>query len=67
MSRRYDEALELITRFWSGDRVTLHGEFYDVDDVALPPTPEQRPRIPILVAGSGPTAGRCAGARAGTG
>jgi alkanesulfonate monooxygenase SsuD/methylene tetrahydromethanopterin reductase-like flavin-dependent oxidoreductase (luciferase family) len=54
VSRRYDEALELITRFWSGDRVTFHGEFYDVDDVALLPTPAQRPRIPILVAGFWP-------------
>lgn len=54
VSRRYDEALELITRFWSGERVTFHGEFYDVDDVALLPTPEQRPRIPILVAGFWP-------------
>jgi alkanesulfonate monooxygenase SsuD/methylene tetrahydromethanopterin reductase-like flavin-dependent oxidoreductase (luciferase family) len=50
VGRRYDEALELLTRFWSGERVTSHGEFYDVDDVALLPTPAQRPRIPILVA-----------------
>lgn len=54
VSRRYDEALELITRFWSGERVTFHGEFYDADDVALLPKPEQRPRIPILVAGFWP-------------
>ncbi|WP_109471950.1 LLM class flavin-dependent oxidoreductase [Ornithinimicrobium cavernae] len=54
VSRRYDEALELISRFWSGERVTFHGEFYDVDDVALLPTPVQRPRIPILVAGFWP-------------
>jgi alkanesulfonate monooxygenase SsuD/methylene tetrahydromethanopterin reductase-like flavin-dependent oxidoreductase (luciferase family) len=50
VARRYDEALDLLTRFWSGERVTFHGEFYDVDDVALLPTPAQRPRIPILVA-----------------
>ncbi|QDO89516.1 LLM class flavin-dependent oxidoreductase [Ornithinimicrobium ciconiae] len=54
VSRRYDEALELISRFWSGERVTFHGEFYDVDDVALLPTPAQRPHIPILVAGFWP-------------
>jgi alkanesulfonate monooxygenase SsuD/methylene tetrahydromethanopterin reductase-like flavin-dependent oxidoreductase (luciferase family) len=54
VGRRYDEALELITRFWSGERVTFHGEFYDVDDVALLPTPAQRPRVPILVAGFWP-------------
>lgn len=54
VSRRYDEALDLITRFWTGERVTFHGEFYDVDDVALLPTPAQQPRIPILVAGFWP-------------
>lgn len=50
IARRYDESLELLDRFWSGERVTFHGEFFDVDDVALLPTPVQRPRIPILVA-----------------
>ncbi|MGC5583740.1 LLM class flavin-dependent oxidoreductase [Ornithinimicrobium sp. W1665] len=50
VGRRYDETLELLSRFWSGERVTFHGEFFDVDDVALLPTPAQRPRIPILVA-----------------
>lgn len=54
VARRYDEALELLSRFWSGERVTFHGEFYDVDDVALLPTPVQRPRIPIIVAGFWP-------------
>lgn len=54
VARRYDETLELLGRFWSGERVTFHGEFYDVDDVALLPTPAQRPRVPVLVAGFWP-------------
>lgn len=54
LARRYDEALELLDRFWTGERVTFHGEFYDVDDVALLPTPVQRPRVPVLVAGFWP-------------
>lgn len=54
VARRYDEALELLEHFWSGERVTFHGEFFDVDDVALLPTPAQRPRIPIYVAGFWP-------------
>jgi hypothetical protein len=54
IARRYDEALELIGRFWSGERVTYHGEHFDVDDVALLPTPVQQPRIPILIAGFWP-------------
>jgi alkanesulfonate monooxygenase SsuD/methylene tetrahydromethanopterin reductase-like flavin-dependent oxidoreductase (luciferase family) len=36
VGRRYDEALELITRFWTGERVTFHGEFFEVVD----PDPE---------------------------
>lgn len=50
----YDEALELIDRFWSGERVTHEGQHFTVDDVALLPTPVQRPRIPILIAGFWP-------------
>lgn len=51
IGERYDEALELIDRFWSGERVTFQGKHFTVDDVALLPTPAQHPRIPILVAG----------------
>jgi alkanesulfonate monooxygenase SsuD/methylene tetrahydromethanopterin reductase-like flavin-dependent oxidoreductase (luciferase family) len=50
----YDEALEIITRFWSGDRVTFHGEHFTIDDVAVLPTPQQQPRPPILIAGYWP-------------
>lgn len=54
IGEKYDEALELIDRFWSGERVTFHGKHFTVDDVALLPTPVQKPRIPILVAGFWP-------------
>ena len=51
---RFDEALELVDRFWSGSPVTFHGEHFSVDGVAVLPTPVQRPRIPILIAGFWP-------------
>lgn len=54
MGEQYDEALEIINRFWSGERVTFHGKHFAIDDVALLPTPAQRPRVPILVAGFWP-------------
>ena len=54
IGEKYDEALELINRFWSGERVSYKGRHYVVDDVALLPTPVQRPRIPILIAGFWP-------------
>jgi alkanesulfonate monooxygenase SsuD/methylene tetrahydromethanopterin reductase-like flavin-dependent oxidoreductase (luciferase family) len=49
-----DEALEVLTRLWSGETVSFRGEHYRLDDVAFRPTPVQRPRIPILVAGVWP-------------
>lgn len=54
IGEKYDEALEIIDRFWSGDRVTYRGKHFTIDDVALLPTPAQKPRIPILVAGFWP-------------
>jgi alkanesulfonate monooxygenase SsuD/methylene tetrahydromethanopterin reductase-like flavin-dependent oxidoreductase (luciferase family) len=47
---RFDEALEIIRRAWTHERVTFHGTFYDVDDVAVVPRPLQRPHPPIRVA-----------------
>lgn len=54
IAARFDEALELLDRFWSGTPVTFHGEHFTVDGVAVLPTPVQQPRIPILVAGFWP-------------
>ena len=54
IAEKYDEALELIDRFWSGERVTFEGRHFTVDDVALLPIPVQRPRIPILIAANWP-------------
>lgn len=50
-ARRYDEALELMSLLWTGERVEFEGEFYRVDGVTLPILPAQQPRIPIVVAG----------------
>jgi alkanesulfonate monooxygenase SsuD/methylene tetrahydromethanopterin reductase-like flavin-dependent oxidoreductase (luciferase family) len=49
-----DEGLEVLTRLWSGERVSFRGEHYRLDEVAFLPTPVQRPRIPIFVAGAWP-------------
>jgi alkanesulfonate monooxygenase SsuD/methylene tetrahydromethanopterin reductase-like flavin-dependent oxidoreductase (luciferase family) len=51
---RLDEGLEVLTRLWSGETVSFHGEHYRLDEVAFQPTPLQRPRIPIFVAGAWP-------------
>lgn len=46
-----DEALEVITALWSGQRVEHLGRHYRVDGVTLAPRPVQRPRVPIWVGG----------------
>ena len=50
-ARRYDEALEVVTRLWTGEPVTFDGEFFQLQEVTLPILPVQAPRVPILVAG----------------
>jgi alkanesulfonate monooxygenase SsuD/methylene tetrahydromethanopterin reductase-like flavin-dependent oxidoreductase (luciferase family) len=52
-----DEGLEVLTRLWSGETVSFAGRHYRVDEVAFRPTPVQRPRIPIWVAGAWPRPG----------
>jgi alkanesulfonate monooxygenase SsuD/methylene tetrahydromethanopterin reductase-like flavin-dependent oxidoreductase (luciferase family) len=52
-----DEGLEVLTRLWSGETVSFAGRHYRVDQVAFQPTPVQRPRIPIWVAGAWPRRG----------
>jgi alkanesulfonate monooxygenase SsuD/methylene tetrahydromethanopterin reductase-like flavin-dependent oxidoreductase (luciferase family) len=49
---RFAEAIEIIGRLLQGERVTLAGEFHEVNDAALLPPPA-RP-IPLLVAAKGP-------------
>ena len=54
---KLDEGLEVLTGLWSGETVSFQGRHYQVDQVALQPTPVQRPRIPIWVAGAWPRLG----------
>jgi len=49
-----DEALDLVTAFWSGADVHHDGEHFTVDGARMVPTPVQRPRIPIWTAGYWP-------------
>lgn len=49
---RFEEAFEIVRRLLAGERVTFKGEFYEVDDALLLPTPARRPRL--MVGGIGP-------------
>lgn len=47
---RFDEALEVVLRAWSGERFSYEGRFHRVKDVKLNVTPVQRPRPPVWIA-----------------
>ena len=49
-----DEGLELLSSLWTGEPVSRSGEHFQVEGALLRPTPLQRPRIPIWVAGFWP-------------
>ncbi len=61
---RLREAVRLIRRLWSEERVTFEGEFYRLHDATVYDRPEQP--VPIYVAGGGPGVTKYAG-RAGDG
>jgi alkanesulfonate monooxygenase SsuD/methylene tetrahydromethanopterin reductase-like flavin-dependent oxidoreductase (luciferase family) len=59
--RRADEALEVLLRLLSGEKVTAEGHFGSLQGVQLNPLPVQRPRPPVWVGGRTTPAMRRAG------
>ena len=51
---RVDESLAALDELWTGEPVTVRGEYLTVDDVTMRPRPVQRPRIPIWCGGRWP-------------
>jgi alkanesulfonate monooxygenase SsuD/methylene tetrahydromethanopterin reductase-like flavin-dependent oxidoreductase (luciferase family) len=51
---RFAEALEIWDRLQSEERTTYEGEYYQILDAPFEPKPLQRPRMPLLIGGSGP-------------
>lgn len=47
---RLAELAELLPRLWSGEGVTFHGRYFELEAVALEPRPVQRPGVPIWLA-----------------
>ena len=56
---RMAEAIELIRRLWTEERVTFEGQYYRTDRATIYDRPEQQ--VPIYVAASGPLAAKLAG------
>jgi len=46
-----DEGLDILAGLWSGETFSYSGKHLNVDPVRFTPTPVQRPRIPVWVAG----------------
>ena len=57
--RMFREAVVMIRRLWSEDRVTHEGEFFRTEHATIYDRPEQQ--VPIYLAASGPVATRFAG------
>jgi len=51
---RLDESLRMLDALWSGQPVTIHGQYLTAEDVTMLPRPVQRPRIPIWCGGRWP-------------
>lgn len=45
---RFDETLEIVDRLWGGEPVSYDGEYFQLDDAEVGPTPVQEPRVPLL-------------------
>ena len=58
---RTDEALDVLVRLLSGEKVTAEGQFGSLRDLRLDPLPGQQPRPPIWVGGRKAPAMRRAG------
>src|SRR5438128_8225553 len=51
---RMEEAVALIKRLWTEEKVTHQGPHYRVRDAMVRPRPTQRPHPPIMIGGGGP-------------
>lgn len=54
--KRADEAIVLMKKLWTEDRVTFEGKFYTVNELTLLPRPCQEKGPPIWVGGRSPAA-----------
>jgi len=52
--KRFEEAMAVLLKAFSGETFSYHGEFYDFDEVHLTPRTYQRPRPPIWIGSHSP-------------
>jgi hypothetical protein len=51
---RFAEALQIWDLLQQEERTTYEGEYYQIIDAPFEPKPQQQPRMPLLIGGSGP-------------
>jgi alkanesulfonate monooxygenase SsuD/methylene tetrahydromethanopterin reductase-like flavin-dependent oxidoreductase (luciferase family) len=60
---RFQEAVDIVLRAWTEERLTYEGKYYQFDGIEVLPKPHQRPHPPVWLAASSPDAiRRAAGA-----
>ena len=59
---RLKEAIELIKRLWTEERVTFHGQYYQTEKATIYDRPDDP--VPIYIAAAGPVVARLAGEKA---
>jgi F420-dependent oxidoreductase-like protein len=50
---RLDEAVQIIKKMWTEDRVTFNGKYYKIENALCNPKPLQKPHPKILIGGAG--------------
>ena len=53
-AEKLDEALQMLDELWSGEETSFKGKHYQLTDIQFHPTPVQKPRIPVWLAGVWP-------------
>jgi probable F420-dependent oxidoreductase len=51
---RMEEAIALIKRLWTEEKVTHEGPYYRLHEATVRPRPTQRPHPPVMIGGGGP-------------
>lgn len=51
---RFEEALDVILKAWTTDRLTYQGRYFHADNLAVVPKPLQKPHPPIRLAANSP-------------
>ncbi len=50
--KRMDEAINLLRAYWGDSRIDFHGDFYNLEAIAMEPKPPQGNKLPIWIGGN---------------